>query len=148
MDRAFLINAPSVISEIIDGEVIIMNLKSGNYYSSDKVGAVVWSWIQEGRSAAEISNLARRRYRAEPEQIERELHEFFEALITEGLLRENQSSHNGHSSLAEDSDSAKAQELFSKPELCCYSDLQDLLYLDPIHDVDAIGWPKSKNETQ
>jgi hypothetical protein len=28
-----------------------------------------------------------------------------------------------------------------------YSDMQDLLTLDPIHDVDAAGWPMPKNET-
>jgi len=34
----YVVNAPAVVSEIIDGEAVIMNLKSGNYYSSDKCG--------------------------------------------------------------------------------------------------------------
>ena len=30
---------------------------------------------------------------------------------------------------------------YTAPKLATYSDLQDLLLLDPIHDVDETGWP-------
>jgi hypothetical protein len=30
---------------------------------------------------------------------------------------------------------------FEKPGLQKYSDMQDLLLLDPIHEVDEMGWP-------
>jgi hypothetical protein len=30
---------------------------------------------------------------------------------------------------------------FHAPVLQVYSDMQDLLLLDPIHEVDATGWP-------
>ncbi|HDY70854.1 MAG TPA: PqqD family protein, partial [Nitrospirae bacterium] len=42
----FRINKPHVINEIIDGEVVILNLDTGNYYSMDKAGADIWGLIE------------------------------------------------------------------------------------------------------
>ncbi len=33
------------------------------------------------------------------------------------------------------------QGAFAPPRLQRYTDMQDLLLLDPIHDVDEVGWP-------
>ena len=38
----FEVNSPAVVSEVIDGEAVIMNLKSGNYFSIQNSGAVIW----------------------------------------------------------------------------------------------------------
>jgi hypothetical protein len=142
-DYVYAVNAPSVVSETIDGEVIIMNLKSGNYYSSDKTGAVIWSWIEAGRSVGDITRLAASRYDAAPEELERALAAFFERLVAEALVRAipvaNEVTH------ALDAASGANRERFVAPELCAYTDMQDLLLLDPIHDVDDIGWPKPKD---
>jgi hypothetical protein len=35
-----------------------------------------------------------------------------------------------------------AKPSFNPPLLNKYSDMQELLLLDPIHDVDEAGWPK------
>ena len=35
---------------------------------------------------------------------------------------------------------------FNAPALQKYSDMQELLLLDPIHDVDEAGWPKPNPE--
>jgi len=32
-------------------------------------------------------------------------------------------------------------EAFRPPTVAVYSDMEDLLLLDPIHDVDETGWP-------
>jgi Coenzyme PQQ synthesis protein D (PqqD) len=141
MDRLFVINAPSVVSEIIDGEVIVMNLKSGHYYSSDKVGAVLWSWIEDGKTEAEMHRLAAARYGAAAGEIQSALAAFFTRILDEELVRAVAaedaavaSTANGHA----------GDEAFIAPELNAYTDMQDLLFLDPIHDVDAVGWPKAK----
>jgi hypothetical protein len=142
MDRLFLVNAPSVVSEIIDGEVIVMNLKSGNYYSSDKVGAVVWAWMEEGKSESEIMKLAGSRYRASAQKIHDDLQAFLGRLLEEGLVREVAAQHKGAS--GGNGVYVAGEEIFVTPELCAYTDMQDLLVLDPIHGVDAVGWPTPK----
>ena len=37
--------------------------------------------------------------------------------------------------------------LFTTPTLEIFSDMQDILLLDPVHDVDERGWPINKNNS-
>jgi hypothetical protein len=39
-----------------------------------------------------------------------------------------------------------SRKTWQAPELSIYEDMQDLLQLDPIHDVDETGWPARKLE--
>ena len=48
------IAGPSVVHEAIEGEVIIVNLDKGLYFSTDGVGASIWAMIVAGRTADEI----------------------------------------------------------------------------------------------
>jgi len=41
--------------------------------------------------------------------------------------------------------SAGGTLVFDAPVLHSYTDMQDVLLLDPIHDVDETGWPSSRN---
>src|SRR5262245_4625745 len=88
VDRQFVVNSPSVVSEVIDGEVVIMNLTSGNYYSSERAGAAIWGWIEEGRSLAAIERLLSTRYDVGPEDLAVALTTFVDRLIEEKLVRE------------------------------------------------------------
>jgi hypothetical protein len=36
------------------------------------------------------------------------------------------------------------QQEFSRPILTKYTDMKELLLLDPIHEVDETGWPNPK----
>ena len=144
MDRSFLINAPSVVSEIIDGEVIIMNLKSGSYYSSEHIGAVIWSWIESGKTEDEMNRIAVARYDAPPLTISHDLAAFVGQLLDGGLVREVAAPHGGAALNGDDAGPRADKEVFVTPVLCTYTDMRDLLLLDPIHDVDSVGWPKPK----
>lgn len=50
----FQINSPKVVQETIEGEVVIVNLEKGDYYSLLKTGAELWLGIEKGNSRAEI----------------------------------------------------------------------------------------------
>jgi hypothetical protein len=146
-DRQFVINAPAVVSEIIDGEVVIMNLTSGNYYSSDNVGAVIWGWIEGGKTLRNIEQLLSLRYAADAEDLTAALTVFVDRLIAEKLVREIElvptlATDNGHALKG-----AAGGGRFVAPELHVYTDMQDLLLLDPIHDVDEAGWPRPRDDT-
>jgi hypothetical protein len=145
VDRLFLVNAPSVVSEIIDGELIVMNLKTGNYYSSDKVGAVAWSWIEAGKTETEMNRLAGTLYRASVQQIRGDLGAFFGRLLEEDLVREVPATNDEASTDGGATGALTSAQDFVPPALCVYTDMQDLLFLDPIHDVGAVGWPKPRD---
>jgi hypothetical protein len=141
-NRGFVINAPSVVSETIDGEVVIMNLTSGNYYSSDGTGAVIWGWIEEGKCFGEIEQLALCRYDAAAEIISGALTAFLDRLLEEKLIHETTVPTAPAAPNPPGADASPARESFAAPEVHVYKDMQDLLLLDPIHDVDEAGWPR------
>ena len=40
------VNRPTVISETIDGEAVVINLDSGHYYSLDGTAGEIWSLVE------------------------------------------------------------------------------------------------------
>jgi hypothetical protein len=54
MHRRFVIDHAAVASDIIDGEAIILHHMSGDYFSADGTGALIWKWISEAKSREEI----------------------------------------------------------------------------------------------
>ena len=49
MDRHFAIDTAVVASDIIDGEAIMLHRVSGNYFSTEGAGGLIWQWIGEGQ---------------------------------------------------------------------------------------------------
>ena len=143
-NQRFRVNTPMVTHEIIDGEAVIINLDTGNYYSLVETGSLIWTLLDRGASASEVQDLLQQTYQADAADIDRGVHELLTQLQQENLvvsvagapavdLTELQQilPSNGHE---------KPQ--FNPPLLNKYSDMQELLLLDPIHDVDETGWPK------
>ena len=115
-------NRPDVIDEVFDGEAVLINLRVGRYYALDDRGTAVWRMVSAGASLPEIA-AAR-----DGEDVVSFLVRLVEedlAVVSGGPLPAP--SPNGH----------------TIPRLEVFNDLQDLLLLDPIHDVDpGTGWPQ------
>src|SRR5262245_66579940 len=56
------IDETRIVSEIIDGEAVIVNLANGYYYSLDPSAAEIWGWLQAGWSIADVLSAIRDRY--------------------------------------------------------------------------------------
>jgi hypothetical protein len=144
-NQRFRVNTPTVTHETIDGEAVIINLDSGNYYSLVEVGSFVWSLLEKGASANEVQKLVLQTYEGNAADVDRGVQELLVQLEQENLIvpinetgaldltQINQvpPGNNGHE-----------KPSFNPPLLHKYSDMQELLLLDPIHDVDEAGWPK------
>jgi hypothetical protein len=74
------------ISCDLAGEVGILNLKDGEYYSLNSVGARIWNLIHEPKSVTEIRDLLLQEYQVEPECCEGDLLALLEELATAGLI--------------------------------------------------------------
>jgi hypothetical protein len=144
MDRIFKVNSPSVVSEIIDGEAVIMNLKSGNYYSTEHVGSMLWGWIEQGRTYDQLLSLLNVSFATVPEDYAVSVDSFIAELIAQDLIREGQTDRATSSSNEDAWPQANGTLPFRAPTLNVYADMKDLLLLDPIHDVDEVGWPTPK----
>ena len=153
MDKSvrFRINNPKVIHETIDGETVIVNLDSGNYYSLDAIGADIWEYIVKNISIPGIIGTIASRYTGEREEIERAVNQFVDEMQRENLIAVNESQEFVNMNEVYDNpgnvtEQMKEHGIFTPPVLNKYSDMQDLLLLDPIHEVDDTGWPNIKIE--
>ncbi len=143
MSEIFRIASPQITSEIIDGEVMIINLKNGNYYSMSGAGAEIWTGIQKGTSSENLVKILAQVYEAAPEIIDQGLKSLLQDLQQEELVAIN-SSGVVDSSLSQGIAITGQRRPFEAPVLNKYTDMQELLLLDPIHDVDEGGWPRVK----
>ena len=140
-NQRFRINTPTVTHETIDGEAVIINLDSGNYYSLVDVGSFIWALVENGASANEVQSQVSQTYHGIPSDIDRGVQELLAQLQQENLIVPV----NGAAEVADlpaVSSNGHDKPSFNPPLLHKYSDMQELLLLDPIHDVDDAGWPK------
>jgi hypothetical protein len=127
---AYRINSPSVIHETIDDEVVIINLDKGHYYSLDGCGARIWKATIGGAPTAAIVAS----FEGDGATILDGVQALIAELESEGLIVPGESDGGG---AALDGPALP----FKAVTLQRYSDMEELLLLDPIHEVDEQGWP-------
>jgi hypothetical protein len=143
----YRVNNPKVIHETIDGETVLVNLDSGNYYSFDGVGVDIWNLVETGIDREGIIEAIGQRYAGERETMEQAIYSFMKELEQEALVVIDDEITRENVTGAKADDNARTgdtRKSFGVPILNKYTDMQDLLLLDPIHDVDESGWPHSK----
>jgi hypothetical protein len=146
----FQINSPKVVQETIEGEVVIVNLEKGDYYSLLKTGADIWSAIEKGNSTTEIIAEMTERYEGDRETIEAGVNSLIAQLKEEEIIISASTNESENPNLPEVKTATKnnLKKLpFEAPILSKYTDMEELLALDPIHEVDEMGWPNAKVNT-
>jgi len=139
----FQINRHKFVHETMEDEVVMVNLDSGIYYSLDSSSIWVWRAILAEYSLTEMVEFGKSKFDVSEEELQMALNTFLDKMKEEGIVVTAISpSKEAKISLSGD-DTPKSP--FSPPRLELYSDMQDLLLLDPIHDVDESGWPHSAN---
>lgn len=136
MENIFRINKPKVVYEIFADEVVVVNLESGNYYSLNQVAAGIWQLIEQDASLAEIVA-----YFGPGKEVNNSIARFIAELHKEELIMPNE---QAPSVASPDRPAPPGKMVFAAPTMQKYIDMQELLLLDPIHDVDAAGWPSVK----
>lgn len=134
--------APQVVREVFDDEVIIINMESGNYFSLNSTGAYVWSLIEAGFAVDAIVGRLRDDFDVAEELAAPSVNELLEQLLKEELIVAGAGPAPAPAQVAKPA----AKRDFEKPSLAVYTDMQELLLLDPIHDVDETGWPQRQDE--
>ncbi len=127
---------------------MIVSLSRGTYYSLDRVGADVWNLIEREFSVVKIVVAITQQFNGDPELIESSVKTLIAQLGAEELISPVHG-ESGEDNLTEVSpDSTASKEEFVPPVLEKYSDMQELLMLDPIHEVDETeGWPQKRKES-
>jgi hypothetical protein len=143
----FRINKPKVIHETFEDEVVILNLDSGNYFSLNSIGTQIFDLLECGTSIMETLKVISGSYKGNLDHIEKEISGFVDQLILEELIVPltvgNDTAGTAVPCGSKTSELSPGNEMciFESPVLQKYTDMQELLLLDPIHDVDDMGWP-------
>ena len=130
--------------EAFDEEIVVVNLDSGNYYSLSASGPHIWVDLANGFSLDEVVDRLGRRYAGERDVMSTTVRALITQLVDADLLVEatDVASPGDGMATVPESDAP-----FQAPVVENYTDMQDLLLLDPIHDVDDAGWPAAKPKT-
>jgi hypothetical protein len=136
---------PQVLHESIDGEVIAIDLASGTYYSLRGSAADIWQLLLDtgGATPGELVRELETRYDKGIGEHGPSVTRFLAQLEQEGLVmaEEPQEERGTAIRIAERNDSLPRS--FEPPQLEKYTDMQDLVLLDPVHEVDQGGWPRA-----
>jgi Coenzyme PQQ synthesis protein D (PqqD) len=138
----FGINRPQVICQTIEGEVVVINLKSGTYYSLTGAAAAIWDALEHGAAASQITNTLAAHFTDCDAGLESVVTGFLNELRGESLIVPAENA--GPVANGTLQGVPVKREKFVRPAMKKFTDMQELLLLDPIHEVDATGWPLAK----
>jgi hypothetical protein len=132
---AYVINAPDVVAENFDGQVVILNLANGHYFSLGGIAGEIWRLVMDGVGLSSIGESVA----AQRSELHAGAVAFLQRLVDLGLIRAEQLLP---AAMVPDG----LEWGTGAPELETYDDLAELIFADPIHDVDEeAGWPAPRS---
>ncbi len=131
MGAAYRIREPFVAHEDVDDEVVAIDFSTGSYFSLRGPAEAAWSALDgtEARDVGHVTSAMAERHpdEADPDRVQALL----DQLTVDGLLE-----RTGDPGAAGEVDlGALAYERFT--------DMEELILLDPVHDVSEAGWPNT-----
>ncbi len=75
----------TVFAQEVDGEMVLLDMNSENYFGLDEVGTAIWQAMQESGSLEEVYRAMLEQYDVEPEVLEKDLLDFVQKLNDSGL---------------------------------------------------------------
>ena len=78
----------SVLSQTVDGEVVLLNLNDESYFGLNEVGSRFWQHIQAGHTWEETLNSLLEGYDVSRDTLQDDLKELADTLAEAGLLQD------------------------------------------------------------
>lgn len=130
---AYRVDVHNVVHETIEGEVIVIHLLNGSYYSLGGGGPEIWERLLEGATASQIA-AGIPNGGADEAEVLGKVREFLADLAQDGLIVPDPGANGAGSP-------SRSAGTWVPPVFERYTDMKDYFLLDPIHEVDATGWP-------
>lgn len=126
---------PDVIEETFDGEVTLVHLRTGIFYGMNATGSDLWRQIADGRTPETVARVLADAYGVSRATVEADIAPLIAELVEDEVLVP--------AGTEADVPPPQASGPWSAPAAERYSDMAELLKLDPIHDLQAdfAGWP-------
>lgn len=132
--------AQSVRHERLDDEVIAIDLESGAYFALDDVAADCWSILAAGGTVDAAVDATVAGFGVSPDTARKDVERFVNDLLRVRLL----APIDQPPVAVVRPRAAKPTREYRAPTIERFDDLEELLVLDPIHEVDEAGWPVTR----
>jgi hypothetical protein len=131
----YVVNAPRVIHQSDSGEVVAIDLGSGAYFSLRGPAAVIWDALGAGLTSTEVVDHIRSTHETDEADVAADVDALVDDLVARELIVPGEP--------ASAALSAPGETLpYETPVVEAFTDMADVILLDPVHDVDATaGWP-------
>ena len=137
----YQLNEEKMFFDIADGQAVVINFVSGMYYGTTALGSVILERLVKGCAPEEIAG-AVKALPGCPEDFDVQIGAFITKLKDKEILLDGET-HPGGGEEIGDMALADGFDL----TLDEFSEVQDLILADPVHDVDVEqGWPIFKEE--
>jgi len=137
MTAAYVANREAVASEQFDDEAVLINFQTGTYYSLRGTAPEIWDLVQEPNTVDRIAERLGARDLGAQQTIDAMLAQ----LVADSCVLVcdiDEARLNGKTKPA----AAAAAKQFTAPIVQAFHDLQELIVVDPVHEVDPMdGWP-------
>lgn len=127
-NRRYRVRVEEVAAKSFDDEVVIINLGTSFYFSLSGAGQPIWALVAAGWSAAEIAARVAEIFGVDSEDAARDTENLIDRLIADGLIEE---APDRQPDLTVTLSSPKSGAAYVAPELERFTDMQDMLALDP-----------------
>jgi hypothetical protein len=81
--------SPEVVSRVLDGEAVLLDLASGKYLGLNAVATRAWELIGAGKSLAEMRSVLFDEFEVTRDVLDRDLTELLETMRARGLIVHN-----------------------------------------------------------
>ncbi|MDR3410840.1 MAG: PqqD family protein [Formivibrio sp.] len=135
----YLIDNKRFVFEDFDGEIVLINLEDGLYYSITDSGAKIINLLGRGLSVDQAISHLSTLYKNAAE-IPALVQSFVDDLVSQGILIASSAPQSAET-VTETAPAKPANARFAAPVISRFDDMQEILLLDPIHQVSEQGWP-------
>ena len=133
----------SISLERLDGETILINFDSGEYFSFRGSAADILWLIDMGVDRSHWSVILASAFPnlLFDHEIALQVEDFLQHLLEANVIIASSTGGIGDVTLPDD----YKRDTWSRPTVDAINDLADLLVIDPIHDVGDDGWPHTQS---
>ena len=148
-DTHYLLNTKGLSSEDFGGEMVAVNFETGEYYGINGAAVVIWQLLHKPVSKPEIASRVKGLFDSVPEKVAKDVDGFIEELSGHNLLISGNADElaGQQTETSEELPNRFSGTTYVRPSIEIYSDLQELIMLDPVHEVDPEkGWPLRRED--
>lgn len=142
----YRVNEPDALAEVFEEEVLVINLGSGDYHSLRGAGVVIWRLLAAGHDADDAATWLASHWGIPRSEAADAVATLADQLVERLMLLPSAPSDPVVTAVP--AWLAQTPAVFEAVKLETYADMQELLLIDPIHEVDVTGWPNRPDETK